>query len=98
MKDPIEKLLSSQNENRILLNQMISLVWKKKQTCSQDTSNGAVFAQKFMRTIRHLMKKVVYEKENASWIDEIDSIIYNLLMQHIRQSKWHHLKHFQSRN
>ena len=42
---------------------------------SRYTSKGAVLAKKFNTTIRNLSKKVVSEKGNASWIDEIDSTV-----------------------
>ena len=46
---------------------------------SRYTSKGAVFAERFNRTIRDLLKKPVFEKGNANWIDELQSItnIYN---------------------
>ena len=41
---------------------------------SRYTSKGAVFAERFNRTIRDLLKKPVFEKGNANWIDELQSI------------------------
>ena len=41
---------------------------------SRYTSKGAVFAERFNRTIRDLLKKPVFEKGNANWIDELHSI------------------------
>ena len=43
------------------------------------TSRGAVFAERVNRTIRDLLKKPVFEKGNANWIDELQPItsIYN---------------------
>ena len=41
---------------------------------SRYTSKGAVFAERFSRTIRDLLKKPVFEKGNANWIDELQSI------------------------
>ena len=37
------------------------------------TDTGAVFAKRFNRTFRKLLKKPVFEKGNANWIDEIKS-------------------------
>ena len=42
---------------------------------SRYTSKGAVFAERFNRTIRNLLKKPVFENGDANWIDIIDSII-----------------------
>ena len=36
---------------------------------STNTPSGAVFAERFTRTIRNLLKQVVFEKSNANWID-----------------------------
>ena len=41
---------------------------------SRYTSKRAVFAERFNRTIRDLLKKPVFEKGNANWIDELQSI------------------------
>ena len=41
---------------------------------SRYTSKGAVFAERFNRTIRDLLKKPVFEKGNANWIDELQTI------------------------
>ena len=41
---------------------------------SRYTSKGAVFAERFNRTIRDLLKKPVFEKGNANWIDELSTI------------------------
>ena len=42
---------------------------------SRSTSKGAVFAERFNRTIRNLLKKPVFENGDANWIDTLDSII-----------------------
>ena len=42
---------------------------------SRITSFGAVFAERFIRTIRNLLKKPVFEKGNANWISELPSVI-----------------------
>ena len=36
---------------------------------SRNTSYGAVFAERFNRTIRDLLKKIVFEQGDAKWID-----------------------------
>ena len=41
---------------------------------SRYTSKGAVFAERFNRTIRDLLKKPVFEKGNANLIDEFSTI------------------------
>ena len=42
---------------------------------SRYTSKGAVFAERFIRTIRNLLKKPVFENGYANWIDILDPII-----------------------
>ena len=41
---------------------------------SRNTSLGAVFAERFNRTIRDLLKKIVFEHGNANWIDVLQTI------------------------
>ena len=41
---------------------------------SRNSSYRAVFAEKFNRTIRHLLKKIVFEQGGAKWIDILQSI------------------------
>ena len=41
---------------------------------SRITSLGAVFAERFNRTIRDLLKKVVFEKGDGNWIDVLPTI------------------------
>ena len=41
---------------------------------SRNTSYGAVFAERFNRTIRDLLKKVVFEHGDANWIDVLPTI------------------------
>ena len=36
---------------------------------SRNSSYGAVFAERFNRTIRDLLKKIVFERGDANWID-----------------------------
>ena len=42
---------------------------------SRYTDKGAVFAERFNKTIRNLLKKPVFEKGNADWISELSSVI-----------------------
>ena len=42
---------------------------------SRNTALGAVFAERFNRTMRNLLKKPVFEKGKASWIKELPSVI-----------------------
>ena len=44
-------------------------------TYSRYTDKGAVFAERFNKTLRNLLKKPVFEKGKASWIDELSSVI-----------------------
>ena len=41
---------------------------------SRNTSYGAVFAERFNRTIRDLLKKIVFEQGDAKWIDILPTI------------------------
>ena len=41
---------------------------------SRNSSYGAVFAERFNRTIRDLLKKIVFEQGDAKWIDILQSI------------------------
>ena len=41
---------------------------------SRNTSLGAVFAERFNRTIRDLLKKIVFENGDANWIDVLQTI------------------------
>ena len=42
---------------------------------SRNTALRAVFAERFNRTIRNLLKKPVFEKRRASWINELPAVI-----------------------
>ena len=41
---------------------------------SRNSSYGAVFAERFNRTIRDLLKKIVFEQSDANWIDVLPTI------------------------
>ena len=41
---------------------------------SRNSSFGAVFAERFNRTIRDLLKKIVFERGDANWIDVLLTI------------------------
>ena len=41
---------------------------------SRSSSYGAVFAQRFNRTIRDLLKKIVFEQSDANWMDLLPTI------------------------
>ena len=47
---------------------------KNIKLCSRNSSYGAVFAERFNRTIRDLLKKIVFEKGVANWIDVLPTI------------------------
>ena len=51
---------------------------------SRNTALGAVFAERFNRTIRNLLKKPVFLKGNADWLSELPSVIrkYNNTIHH----------------
>ena len=54
---------------------------------SRNTALGAVFAERFNRTIRNLLKKPVFEKGNADWLSELPSVIkqYNNTIHHSKK-------------
>ena len=41
---------------------------------SSNSSYGAVFAESFSRTIRDLLKKIVFEQGDAKWVDLLPTI------------------------
>ena len=51
---------------------------------SRYTDKGAVFAERFNRTVRGLLKKPVFLKGNADWLSELPSVIkqYNNTVHH----------------
>ena len=42
---------------------------------SRNTTFGPVFAERFNRNIRNLLKKPVFEKRNADWLNELPSVV-----------------------
>ena len=48
---------------------------KKIKRHSRYTDTGAVFAERFNRTIRNLLKKLVFLKGNADWLSELPTVI-----------------------
>ena len=42
---------------------------------SRNSSYGAVFAERFNRTIRNLLKKIVFEQGDAKWVDILPTIM-----------------------
>ena len=60
------------------------LINHKIKRYSGNTALGAVFAERFNRTIRNLLKKPVFLAGEASWINELPSVInqYNNTIHH----------------
>ena len=56
----------------------------KTKRYSRYTDKGAVFAERFNKTVRNLLKKPVFEKEKADWLSELQSVIkkYNNTIHH----------------
>ena len=50
------------------------LIKNKIKFCSRNTSLGAVFAEHFSRTIRNLLKRPVFERNESNWIDVLPTI------------------------
>ena len=53
---------------------------KNIQHCSHFTDKGPSIAERVIRTIRNLLKKLVFEKGNADWLSQLSSVIkqYNI--------------------
>ena len=47
---------------------------EKRKTHSRYTTKGAVTAECLKKTIRYVFKKIVFERGNAIWIDEITQV------------------------
>ena len=54
-------------------NEVLNTNNMKRYSCFTD--NGAVFAERFNRTIRNLLKEPVFEKRNANWLSELPPVI-----------------------
>ena len=54
---------------------------------SRFTEKGPSIAERVYKTIRSLLKKPVFEKGNADWINELPSVINNLIILFIAQRK-----------
>ena len=65
------------DDGKKFTNKIFESYFKSKniKSYSRYTSKGAIFAERFNRTIRNLLKKPVFENGDAKWIDIIDSII-----------------------
>ena len=52
--------------------------------CSGCADKGAVFAERFNRTSKNLLKQPIFEKGNANWLDELPLVIkkYNNTLHH----------------
>ena len=57
---------------------------KNIQHYSRFTDKGPSIAERVIRTVRNLLKKPVFEKENADWVSELPSVIkqYNNTVHH----------------
>ena len=64
------------DRNRGLINSIFRNFLKKNSISfySIITSLGAVFAERFNRTIRDVLEKVVFQKGDANWIDLLPTI------------------------
>ena len=57
--------------NKIFTNRLNT---KKIKRYSRNTDLGAVFAERFNRTIRDLLKRPVFEKGESNWVDVLPTI------------------------
>ena len=85
IKDSFENILISSKRRPILIetdrgkefyNNIFQDVLNKNnfKLYSRNSSIGAVFAERFNRTIRDLLKKIVFENGDANWIDVLQTI------------------------
>ena len=85
IKDPFENILTSSKRRPNLIetdrgkefyNNIFQDFLSKNniKLYSRNTSLGAVFAERFNRTIRDLLKKIVFEQGDAKWIDILPTI------------------------
>ena len=64
---------------------------------SRNSSYGAVFAERFNRTIRDLPKKPVFEKRDGNWIDILPTITNNIIIEFIHLINYHLFKQFKEK-
>ena len=85
IKDSFENILISSKRNPNLIetdrgkefyNNIFQDFLKKNNInlYSRNSSFGAIFAERFNRTIRDLLKKIVFEQADAKWIDILPTI------------------------
>ena len=85
IKDSFENILTSSKRKPILIetdrgkefyNNIFQDFLNKNdiKLYSRNSSYGAVFAERFNRTIRDLLKKIVFEQGDANWIDVLPTI------------------------
>ena len=85
IKDSFEKILISSKRKPTLMqsdrgNEFYNNIFQdflnknNIKVSSRNTSYGAVFAERFNRTIRDLLKKPVFEKGDGNWIDVLPTI------------------------
>ena len=70
--DPIKTDDSREYVNKIFKDFLSN---NKIKRYSRYTDRAAAFAERFIRTIRILLKRPVFEKGNANWLSELSSII-----------------------
>ena len=58
---------------------------------SRETALGIVFAERFKRTIRNLLKKPVFLKGHADWLSELPSVFKSIIIPFIIQRKGNQL-------
>ena len=69
-----------------IYNSIFQSFWKSKniQHYSRYTDKGPSIAERVIRTVRNLLKKPVFERGNADWLSELQSVIkkYNNTIHH----------------
>ena len=73
----LEPILLKTDDGKEYVNKNFNIILNNHNNtrCSRNTALGAVFAQKFRRTIRNLLKKPIFLKENADWLSANPCVI-----------------------
>ena len=84
IKDSFENILISSKKPNLIetdrgqefSNNILQYIFNKKiiKTHSGNTSLGGVFAEKINRTIRNLLKRLVFDKGDSNWIDVLPTV------------------------
>ena len=73
----VNQISSKQDDGKEYVNKIFNefLDYNNIKRYSRYIDKGAVFAERFIRTVRSLLKKPVFAKGKADWISELPSVI-----------------------